>query len=104
MTDLQETVRAKADELATKTTKAWHDAGLDKRAAAVAAGLATAGAKIKDAELDERAVELAHRLRESKTAKQASDAAREYGDKAMERLNDFLEDTKIAEWLEDTKA
>ena len=103
MSDLQETVRAKADELATRTREVWHDAGLDEKAAAVAASLAAAGAaagaKIKDAGLDEKAAELATRLRDSKTAQQAADVAREYSDRALERVNDWLVESGAGERL-----
>ena len=103
MSDLQETVRAKADELATRTREVWHDAGLDEKAATVAASLAAAGAaagaKIKDAGLDEKAAELATRLRDSKTAQQATDVAREYSDRALERVNDWLVESGAGERL-----
>lgn len=103
MSDLQETVRAKADELATRTREVWHDAGLDEKAAALAASLAAAGAaagaKIKDAGLDEKAAELATRLRDSKTAQQAAEIAREYSDRALERVNEWLVESGAGERL-----
>lgn len=90
-------VRARADELAARTREAWYDAGMDERTAALAAGLAAAAAKLKDANLDDRAAELGKRLRDSKATQQAGERAREYGDKAVELFNELLEDTRAAE-------
>ena len=96
MSDLQ-TVRARADELAARTREAWYDAGMDERTAAVAAGLAAAAAKLREAELDDRAAALGKKLRDSKAAQQAGERAREYSDKAVELFNELLEDTRAAE-------
>ena len=77
------------------------DAKLDERAADLAA---TARVKVRDAELDARAAELAARVRDAavveqvtETAAHVADSARDVAETALERVNDWLVDTKVGD-------
>ena len=77
------------------------DAKLDERAADLAT---TARERVRDAELDARAAELAAKVRDAavveqvtETAAQVADSARDVAESALERVNEWLVDTKVGD-------
>ena len=77
------------------------DAKLDERAADLAT---SAREKVREAELDARAAELAARVRDAavveqvaETAAHVADSARDVAETALERVNDWLVDTKVGD-------
>ena len=92
---------AKAQDKASAIADRVRDAKLDERAADLAA---TAREKVRDAELDARAAELAARVRDAavveqvtETAAHVADSARDVAETALERVNDWLVDTKVGD-------
>lgn len=100
--DRNETV-AKVQETAAAIADKVRDAKLDERAADLAA---LARDKVRNAELDAKAAELAGRVRDTAVAEQVverassvADNAREAADTALDRVGDWLVDTKVGDAL-----
>ena len=94
---------SKVSDSAASVAEKVRDAKLDERAAEFAA---LAREKVRQAELDARAAEIAAKVRDSgvaeqvvETAAQVAEGARDAAETALERVNDWLVDTKVGDAL-----